>query len=143
MIDSEKIKKISEIYEENRLILIAEILKSKQISYDKENDPIRDFLVENTYKYEDFVGKHRDGPLKHNWWVYGIAEYWKIITDTKFTFYKGKALNLNNKIHICILELAAQCKIGLRHENKILNELTNKTKILLGWIQVKKKFFNK
>ena len=76
MIKSENIKKISEVYEENRLILIAEVLKSKQISYDKENDPIRDFLVEKTYKNENFVGKHRDGPLRHNWWDYGIAGYW-------------------------------------------------------------------
>ena len=81
--------------------------------------------------------------MKHNWWIYGVTDYWRVITDNKFTFYKGKTLDLDNHIHTNILELAAQCKIGLRNENKIMNELTNKTKILLEWIQVKKKFAGK
>ena len=39
------------------------------------------------------------------------------------------------------INLAPQCKFALRKENKVLNELTNKTKILLEWIQAEKNYW--
>ena len=46
-------------------------------------------------------------------------------------------LNINSKEHRAILELAAECNIGLPKENTTMNQLTNRTKHLLGWIKKK------
>ena len=69
---SEKIKKLSEQYEERRKSMIAEVLRSNQKPYNKEDDPIRNFLVRGTLELSNFAGKHRDGNPRHNWWTVGL-----------------------------------------------------------------------
>ena len=57
------------------------------------------------------------------------------ITKEYFNAYKNKNLDVNNKEHRAIL--AAECNIGLPKENTTLNQITNRTKVLLGWIKRK------
>ena len=91
----------------------------------------------------DFPGKYRGGRKRDNWWIEGIQEYWNHITNTEnatYKLYQGTELNVNSKteegkIHLAILETAAECRIGLIRETD--NVLTTKTKISLGWINSK------
>ena len=122
---------MSEQYETRRRDLIAEVLRSEQKAHDKEDNPIRNFLDSGPLKLADFAGKYRD----HNWWTKGIEKYWKHITNEYFHAYKDQQLDINNGEHHAILELAAECRIGLTKENTVYNQLTNKTKAFLGWIK--------
>ena len=84
-------------------------------------------MVSGTLKLADFEGKYRDGALRHNWWNKGLEKYWSHIVEKYFSAYKNQKLNIHNKEHRAILELAAECRIGLTKENTIYNQLTNKT----------------
>ena len=126
-----KIKKASERYIETRRELIGEVLrahKSNPITACR-NYPSLDLL--------EFPGKKRDGHPRDNWWTEGTEEYWEHITNVKYTYYKGQELNRKSTIHRVILETAARCRIGLKRD--IDNSLTTKTRIDLGWINIKKR----
>ena len=77
-----------------------------------------------------------------NWWLKGAEEYWKHITNNVFTFYKNRPLDHTTLEHIAVLELAAHSKTGLKGNNS-QNRITNKAKMMLGWIKVKKGFSTK
>ena len=95
----------------------------------------------------EFEGKYRDCRKRDNWWLEGIAEYWKHITTplrtsdlltqaadgswyrdtetidpskTRFTVYRYESLNLKNSKHLEILEIAAQTRIRptKRHQQR-------------------------
>ena len=100
-------------------------------------NPITAFRKVETLELAGFDGKHQDGRKRNNWWLEGIKEYWAHITNpavggrTRFTAYNGVPLNTDSKIHLVILDTAAEARIGLKGDNG--NNLTTHTKIMLGW----------
>ena len=67
-----------------------------------------------------------------------MEKYWSTITKEYFHAYENKKLDVNNKEHRAIVELAAECNSGPPKENTTLNQVTNRTKVLLRWIKKKK-----
>ena len=134
--EKDRIKKMSEKLEIRRSKLIAEVLKEN--ANIKHENPITDFLVAGTLSLSNFPGKHRDGNPRHNWWTKGLEKYWKTITSQYFDAFKNTTLNISNKEHRIILELVAECSIGPPKENTTMNQLTNRTKCLLGWMKKEK-----
>jgi len=64
---------MSEYYELQRRRLIIKILNAPQ------TDPIKSICIENdTVKLKEYTGKKKWGGQRHNWWIYGIKNYWKI-----------------------------------------------------------------
>ena len=129
-----RIRKASDLYLEAQRELIGEVLRAP------EGSPIKACKNPLSLELQDFEGKYRGGRKRDNWWIEGVKQYWKHITNTKYTYYKDTALcwdtsKPEGKVHQVILETAAECRIGLKQECE--NILTTKTKISLGWIKSK------
>ena len=59
-------------YELQRRKLIIKILNAPQ------TDPTKSICIENdTVKLKEYTGKKKWGGQRHNWWIYGIKNYWK------------------------------------------------------------------
>lgn len=151
----DKFQPLSQVYREYRREHIAAIIRaSSNVITTQQTIPLTAFKEVHTLNLVDFPGKHRDGRRRDNWWIEGVQEYWTQLTTYKtinelgtqspprFPALHNQPLDLSNKTHISILELAAYCNIELKHENANLNTITMKTKMLLGWLPFKWSKFN-
>ena len=120
-------KTLSDVYHEERRSLIAEILRSNSKILHACHEP-------KSLKLVEFPNEFRKGRKRDNWWICGLEEYWEHLTFIKFKHLNGTQLGLDNPQHQAILELAAECHIGLKTEKKHLNVLSGQTQKDLGFV---------
>ena len=97
---------ISDYYELQRRKLVVAILNEDQ------DNPITDICINKATLELKSYDERRVGRPRHNWWSFGLKQYWEYVTRTHLQRFYGVEFDSDNNDHIAVIHEAANTRLG-------------------------------